>query len=185
MTITRKTRSVKRRRRGGKSIRKGRKRRTLKGGVNSQWFDYQTLLKDKKVNEEDICSLCQEAFSETRGKVIYKLTCCGQFMHNDCVLEYCDDKSTKQLEFSDNVDAGNRNRPSTIQMTCPLCRKEEGDLSKQGEYCGFSCDCMEVSAFKGKDFADDHIEQMLGKGSRVLDMYNKQPKSVRRKREGA
>jgi hypothetical protein len=175
MTITRKNRSVKRRRRGGKSIRKGRGRRTLKGGVNSQWFDYETLIKDKKVNKDDICPLCQEELSKTSDRVIYKLTCCGQFVHNDCLLDYCDDKSKKQLaEFRSNVAAGNRNLPSTIQMTCPMCRKEEGDLSKQGGYCGFSCDCMEVSAFKGKDFDNDHIERMLGKGSRVLAMYHSQ-----------
>ena len=173
MTITRKNRNVKRRYRGGKSIRK---RRTLKGGNDSNWADYKLLVKKKKITNQDVCPLCQETFSQTRHKVIYKLTCCRQFLHNDCVSDYCDDKSRKQYaEFMSNVASGNRNLPSTIQTTCPMCRKEEGDLASQGEYCGFSCDCMEVSAFKGKDFADDHIERMLGKDSRVLAMYHAQP----------
>ena len=175
MTTTRKKRTIKRnikRRRNGKS----QKRRVLKGGNTSSWSDYKSLVSKKIITNQDICPLCQETFSQTRDKVIYKLICCGQLAHNDCVLNYCDDKSRRQdEEIRRNWSMGAPYPPLTIKATCPMCRKEEGDPSLKRGYCGFICDCMEVSAFKGKDFSDEDIKRMLGEDSRVFRMYQAQP----------
>lgn len=48
---------------------------------------------------EDMCCICLESIND---KINYKLTCCKNYIHVDCVNQYIDNKNDK---------------------TCPLCRK--------------------------------------------------------------
>ena len=61
-------------------------------------FVYQT---NEFVEEfiEDICCICLESIND---KVNYKLICCKNYIHIECVNQYIDNKNNK---------------------TCPLCRK--------------------------------------------------------------
>lgn len=126
-------------------------KRSLIGGANDTWFLYETLEKQNRITKEDTCPICWREFSNTTNKVIYTLSCCRNFIHNDCLADYCDYNSKKK-----------------IHITCPICRKPEEK---------FLGDCAEASAFKEKSFDDDFIRTKLGEDSEIYKFYTNQPKS--------
>ena len=141
-------------------------KRSLIGGANDTWFLYETLEKQNRITKEDTCPICSQEFSNTTNKVIYKLSCCRNFIHNDCLADYCDYNSNKQLEHHKNVSLRQPDAPSHIHITCPICRKPEED---------FLDNCAEASAFKNKSFDGETIKTKLGEGSKIYKLYINQP----------
>ena len=135
------------------SKRRKTSKRRMTGGNHSQWSDINALIQDKKLTRHDVCPICHETFLDDPNKIIYKTSCCRQYMHNDCIYDYCENQIRTR-------------KPAT----CPLCRKGEGSETSRS-HTGFIDDCMEVSAFKDQAFDDEVIN---GMSQVVREAYNNQ-----------
>jgi hypothetical protein len=98
------------------------KNKMIVGG--GEWLTDEEL---PEYNKDDICVLCQEKFSETPDKAIYKTDCNHNF-HNNCLNDYCVDY-IKRYKTDENP------YPEAI---CPICKKDLG------------YDAMDVYAFAEK-----------------------------------